>query len=200
LVYETRRESSRPPVSHSVLRETTRIVVVSVAASGGALLLLMIIRAARPELMPDPGAWLRDGRGYLVTHYRLVARSMLFEVLLACLIAFIAAPRRTSAGGRHVLTPLLWTAFHAEDPATVVLTIRMKTGEVYQGRLHMVEHGGIPSDRLVTLRHPLAWSPGKGQDLDALPLSQHAVVLAFSEVSSTWISYLEPNPGDPRTG
>jgi hypothetical protein len=69
------RERRRPGRTETALREVSRLVLSSVVLSGIAVAALAAIRTWQPHLMPDPGRWLRDGRGYVDDHYRLIGRT-----------------------------------------------------------------------------------------------------------------------------
>jgi Family of unknown function (DUF6338) len=51
---------------------------------------LTIARAAHPGLLPDPGKWLSQKEVYLQSHYRLIARTGVIEVMTALGLAWLA--------------------------------------------------------------------------------------------------------------
>lgn len=91
LTYELIRERRRPQVEESSFREATRIALASVLLSTLSVAVIALVRARRPELMPDPGAWLAKGNGYLIDEYRLIARTAGLLLLLSTLTALVAA-------------------------------------------------------------------------------------------------------------
>ena len=84
LVFELLREHRRPQIKESSFREAGRIALTSLLFTLSGLAILSIIRVVWPEQMPDPGRWLREGARYMTENYRLVARALVLQLVLAC--------------------------------------------------------------------------------------------------------------------
>ena len=83
LLFELLREKRRAVIEETAFREASRIAFSSLMFTIGAVSVLGVIRAAFPELIPDPRRWLVQKGAYLDAHYRLIFRFALIEVLLA---------------------------------------------------------------------------------------------------------------------
>jgi Family of unknown function (DUF6338) len=99
LVFELRRDRRWPQRGESAFREISRVVLASSLFSALALLILIGVRAWRPALMPDPGAWLRDPEHYLPAHYSVVTGFVFAQGGLSTGLAMLA--ERLTAQGRE---------------------------------------------------------------------------------------------------
>jgi Family of unknown function (DUF6338) len=100
LVFELRRDRRWPQRGESPFREISRVVLASSGFSALALLILIGVRVWLPELMPDPGAWLREGTDdYLREHYSVVAGFAFAQGGLSSSLALIG--EQLTAQGRE---------------------------------------------------------------------------------------------------
>ena len=90
LFFEILREKRRPTIEETAFREASRTAFTSLIFTGVALALLAALRLWRPDLLPDPGRWLREKGRYLEAHYRLIAAFAVVELLLALALALTA--------------------------------------------------------------------------------------------------------------
>src|SRR4051794_36503051 len=90
LIYQLRRETRRASITETAFREASRVALVSLGLTTAALAAVAIVRAVEPAWIADPGVWLRQGNEYFVAHYRLVLRTAIIVVGLACSLALLA--------------------------------------------------------------------------------------------------------------
>jgi hypothetical protein len=147
--------------------EISRLALASLCFSVLSLVLLAGVRALAPEIMPDPGRWLREGKHYVQDNYRLVAGSFLAELVVAIALA-IAWPwwlgrgktseiRRVSAlrSPQPTIVAVVWTASCHSRPTISAWSTSSHRGRAAATRAHYpVDPPG--ASLLLDVRHPQA--------------------------------------------
>jgi Family of unknown function (DUF6338) len=192
IVFQMLRERWRPSVKESALRETSRILLASTACTLLAIAALSALRSVWPSSMPDPGAWLQDGRGYLTAHYRLVARSILVAMLLSFGTAALASwltSRRAKGELQPISTWFQLFRVAAPKEARPYVRVRLKNGEVYGGYVVDYSEDVALSDRELVLGPPLSrrLETEKPTVLDS---DWQRVVIAGTDIEVMWVSYV----------
>lgn len=152
------------------MREVSRIALASAAMSGMALAALGGVRAAWPELMPEPARLIMDGSTYVAEEYRLVGRAFVIGVAVSCGLAWLAyrvGPARSKSASRPNDT--VWTVLHesaarpgARGAADVVPVVELRTRDqtLYRGQVAAYDPVGSRSDRMIALAAPVHVSRG----------------------------------------
>jgi hypothetical protein len=165
------------------------VALASLGFTASAVALLAVVRwCVWTHAMPDPGKWLSNS-DYLTKHYRLVARFVVIEVLLAMGLAWLfdvqLARRRgivfstarslgyTAPPPAHITPDTAWfTTFSREAEElgdTLYVCVRLSNQVQYYGFLRAYTPGDEPlADRELVLLPPLKIQvPGRDlRDLD----------------------------------
>ena len=156
LVFEIRRERRRPALQETAFREASRVAFTSLLFSGLALVLLSAIRGWWPALLLDPGAWLRQGKIYLVSNYRIVARTGLVQVAVAVGLALLVDELLAQSQTKGHITPFSawYHVFRKELPPNQVAWVGLRLSDKTEIWGYL-KHYGAESDvknREITLR------------------------------------------------
>jgi Family of unknown function (DUF6338) len=192
IVFQMLRARWRPAVTESVFRETSRILLASTACTLLAIMALSILRLTWPSSMPDPGAWLRDGQSYFLSHYRLVARSVLLAVLLSFGIAALASwlmSRKAKGELRPVSTWFQLFRVRVPEDARPYVRVRLKSGEVYGGSVIDYSEDVALADRELVLGPPLSRRV-ESEETTVLDDAWQRVVIAGADIEVMWVSYV----------
>ena len=160
LVFELVRGRKRPTPQDTAFWEVSRIALASLCFTSAGLLLLAIVRVITPNLVLDPGAWLRMGKPYVQEHYRAIAGTLSAQILVSCILALGTAlwlGRRSRADIRE--TPNWFTFFRDERPDdtdTFVMVV-LNTGDRLFGWVESYTTERLPTDREVVLAGPLQY-------------------------------------------
>ena len=196
LVYQLRREKTRASLTESSFREASRVALVSLSATLTALGVLALLRSAEPTWMPDVGAWLRHGNSYFVDHYRLVFRTALVEVALACALAAAAAWGLGEFSGTqgHVSKRSIWFAVLRSDrPSGKVpwVHVHLKSGADYWGFVGYYSAEMAQLDREISLIGPdLQYRAPNTDAVRQLDANWETVIIAAADVEYIKVNYL----------
>ncbi len=163
LLFEGVRGRYRHPLRQTPFREAGRVTLASLVFSGCALGVLGVFRSTWPGSIPDLGKWLQKPKpravSYVASHYRLIARTVALEFvvagLLACLSAFLFYRHKRSA---IVPDPLLSQMIHKARPKSDDLpaaSVLMKSGKLYTGLVAGIDNGDTWSESAIALGAPL---------------------------------------------
>lgn len=186
------RERRRPGRSETAFREASRVALASLTFSAASVAALAIVRAAMPDWMPDVGAWFRDAN-YLDSHYRLVLRAVVLEVVLACIAAVVWALVRGSSDQGHIDpdTDIWFEVLRRDRPAktTPWLRVRLPDNTQLFGYLDAYTTDVAPAERELSLRGPgLTLKAASGVDTDLEPRWDRIVVRG-DQVTFLMVSY-----------
>jgi hypothetical protein len=211
--FELLHERRRPGRTESALREVSRIILSSVILSGVATAILSAIRIWQPDLMPDPGAWLRDGRRYVTDHYRLIGRTAGLELAIALSLAFLAhwvltLGMTSSNRGESVWRTLFLSKLPTSpSPSEAFVRVEVDDGGVYFGTVAEFSNDFMVENRDLALAPPrlhykAAPKCNTPAEIEALAEDHYTrVILPASVIRSIWISY-QPKSGthEPTRG
>jgi hypothetical protein len=195
IVFQIRRERRRPYVERTAFREASTVALASFVFSGLALLLLIGLRVLVPDLLPDPGTWLRDGSNYLVEHYPLVAGFLFAQGFLAIGMALLVEELtgREQVASIHEVSAW-YRLFHEQVPPGTrpFVGVSLTDGSMYFGYVagYSVEHQ--PAARELELGGDALFHQRPDASLRELPGHWQRVLIPSSSIRSLWISYLEP--------
>jgi hypothetical protein len=108
LVFQMARESRRPSHAETTFRELSRVALTSLIFTLASLALLACWRLAWPGQLIDVRAWLTRGQAYLSNHLVVVSFTLVLEVALACLLAFVAAEVLSRSSRAHISPYGIW--------------------------------------------------------------------------------------------
>lgn len=91
LVFQLLRERARPALEESTFREASRVALTSLLFTTISILTLALVSAILPRAFVNLPDWIQLQSEYVGNHLWLVAWSVLAEVGLACIIAWLAA-------------------------------------------------------------------------------------------------------------
>lgn len=194
IIFQVLRERSRPAVEETTAREASRIALSSVVFSLGAALVLSAIRLWKPAWIVDPGAWARGGDAYFKDNYRLIARTVILEVLIAALLAVALAwiLQRLRKGGSIKPVGAWYHTFRGELPGSSVpyLSVRLKDGTQYMGTLANYSPDPNMEGRELVLKPPYLRVKPTGDGIAAeLDSSWQRVIIAGSAIDVITVAY-----------
>lgn len=201
VLFDLLSERRRAGALESAFREAGRVVLASLLFTGASLCLLGVARAIRPGWFPDVGRLVRDGPEYVSTHYRLVARTLVVQCMLALAAAWLAhevLARRQ--GGATISSVSAWTrVFKEERPIghDALVRVRLAGGVVYSGRVAHFSPDLAVEDRELVLAAPIT-SKVVGSSMAAVPAQYQRVVLRGSAIEVLSVEY-RPSPSPPPT-
>lgn len=187
-------------MSRTPLEEIAAVLLTGLAVTAATLGVLVVVRVTRPGWMPDPGRWLTCPDVYPRTHYRLICRTVVAELLVAAIIVILAArslnnpnetkgiANRVSALGRQIVRedldrhvapfPPLWTLARekAGKDRVAVLSILLKDGRRVTGRVGAFLAEATGDDMDIALETPVQVVHPNG----------HAVTLADDPSAGNW--------------
>jgi hypothetical protein len=200
LLFDLLSQRRRVGVMESTFREISRVVLTSLIFSGGAAVVLATVRTVRPEWMPDP-RHLITGKDvhYLETHYRLILRTLLLQVVLSLAAASgchaVLARRQGQAKIRPVLA---WTrVLRTEKPKghNAFVRVRLSSGAVYTGLVMYYGDSSDPKDRELVLVPPLASKAAGSPRLTGMPADYQRVVLRGDAIEVMSVQYWPESEG-----
>jgi hypothetical protein len=176
LTFAALRERRRPVGGASTFREASEAALFGLVCSLGTLGLLWLIGAvAGGRGFPNPGAWIREGSGYVASHLGTVAWFVGAWAVLSSSVAALFAWRlhkdeeaqiepRTNTWfelvrGKRVVPP----------GTTPMLHVRLTTGVEYMGTLEFYDVDGPLADRSLVLGHPLQMREPGNDQFQAMP-------------------------------
>jgi hypothetical protein len=170
------REKYEPAEETSTFREVSEAALIGLACSLGTLGLLWFAGAlAGEEGFPDPGAWIRDGSGYVASHLGTVAWFVgVWAVLSTGMGALVAWRLHKAKGGRIKPRPNAWFELvrgkKVVPPGTIpMLHVRLTTGAEYIGALDFYDVRGPLADRSLVLGHPLQMREPGNDRFEVMP-------------------------------
>lgn len=196
LLFEFIRDTRRPTVQRSNFREVSSVLLAGTACSLVSIIILAALRGYWPASMPNPGGWLSNAAPYLSTHYRLIVRTVLLELALACLLSLLAARLsvRRPKGLRTSMSndPTLWEGiFGKVEPSSnpyPYLTVRMANGQAICGKALGVDpHGSRDWGHLILQGALRRYSQaGAPEDVDGW----QRVMIPIAEIQEIWIRFV----------
>ena len=203
IVFQIRRERRRPYVERTAFREASIVALASFVLSGVSLLLLIGVRMLAPDLMPDPGAWLEQGAGYVKEHYPVVSGFLFAQGFLAIGLALVVEEvtgREQVASIREVSA--WYRLFHEQVPhgTRPFVGVGLTDGSMYFGYVagYSVEHQ--PAERELELGGDALFHQRPDASIRELPSHWERVLIPSSSIRSLWVSYLQlpQADGDPQ--
>ena len=91
LLFQLLREKARPALEETAFREASRVAFTSLIFTTASILVLALVSRAWPGMFVDLARWMGPKSEYFGDNLWLVARSVLAEVGLACMIAWLVA-------------------------------------------------------------------------------------------------------------
>lgn len=195
LVFQLAREKSRSTLTETSFREASRVALASLGISGTSTALLALVRAVHPNWMPDPGSWLTDGDAYFASHYRLVLRALLLEVVLACALAAGIAwciARSDKSPGEVSKRSVWFTVLRTNRPKGKVpwVNLHLKSGGDYWGFVGHYTSDMPQVDREISLIGPdLQYRAPGARTIKKLDANWETVVIAASEIEYMKVNY-----------
>jgi hypothetical protein len=208
--FELLRESRRPRLDQSSFQEAARIGLWSVAFSGSAVVIFAVARFWVPHGLPDPSEWALEGTSYVASHVALVGAFLVVEFSLALAIATLVHRSLNAPKGmaricgralrkwlrhdpRREILPysVWWAAFHARTPeqAEIHVSVRLKDGSVFTGKLGSFTTAGQDGDRDLALEAPVqVLRPGRVAV--TLESPWHRLVLPGSEIHEIAVRWI----------
>jgi hypothetical protein len=131
-------------------------------------------------------------------HYRLLARTVVLEVGVACLLAVVGAlvgPGR-SRRGRERPFPVTWAVFRESTSRVVVANVilRAADGTTYQGDVSNFESTGPLADRQIALARPITVTRGKTGKQIHVDHPWDRLVLTLDKIDEMYVSFKDPPP------
>jgi hypothetical protein len=118
LLFQLLRERARPSLEETGFREASRVALTSLVFTTSSVGLLAAVSKVEPRALVDAPAWATTKDAYVEAHLWLTARSVVYEVLLACALATFAAwVLRRQDNGEHVRTSVWYLALTRDKPA-----------------------------------------------------------------------------------
>ena len=160
LVYQLLRERARPALDERAFREASRIALTSAVLTTMSLSTLALLSLSKPEWFADAREWLTNGQSYVVANEALVARTVLFVVVLACIYAVLAHLIATFVASRQktrIVKTDVWYQLFVEDvPSDRVpwVFLRMKDGTRLWGHVDFFTVGKPIAGREMSLKGP----------------------------------------------
>ncbi|MEV0418243.1 DUF6338 family protein [Streptosporangium canum] len=192
--YTAVRDSRFPERTSSAFRESTRVALASIVFDLASLGAFTLLRFTAPSLTPDVGRLIRQGEGYLRTHYASVTTWATVLLALAVGAAVLTAwrlPRR-----RHPLTveSSWWLLFHSYPERNGAAEIRvgceLTDGSFIGGRLqHFAYQAEETGDRELAVRGPFEHRPAKDQPARDLS-GEHFVTISARQIKYLTVTYL----------
>lgn len=196
--------------------------MASLLFGGVALAILALCRTLFPSSMPDVGRWAASPGTYFRLHYRLIARTSLFELGIACLLVVLAerslnhprpergAAHRLQAAGRWLLRhhdarvqphTAWWWTFRAVAPTGSVpqLSVETKEGVRYTGKLAAYSPRAGGEDRDIVLQTPVeVISVDTARWIENGPPGYwQFIVLPAETIQATTVRYVPARPTPP---
>jgi hypothetical protein len=198
LIFELRRERRRPTIEETAFREASRVALTSLAFTLSALALLAVVRARRPELMPDPGAWLKQGHRYVNEHYRLIARTFLIEISIAAGLALLTDWLLAGTARGRIVPGSLW--FHLlrmQRPDNTVpwLHARLKDETEFWGYLGDYTPEEKLENREISIVGPKLQMRRKGENTNTMLDTWASVAVRGDEINFLRITYIDKDTG-----
>jgi uncharacterized protein DUF6338 len=202
LLFELRRERRRPIIEETAFREASRVALTSLAFTLSSLALLAVVRARRPELMPDPGAWLEQGHRYVNEHYRLIARTFLIEIAIAAALALLADWLLSGTARGRIVPGSLW--FHLlrmQRPENTVPWIhaRLKDETEFWGYLGDYTPEEKLENRELSIVGPKLQMRRKGETTNTLLDTWASVAVRGDEINFLRITYVDTKTGQVKS-
>ena len=160
LAYQLIRERQRPALQETSFREASRIALTSAVFTTLSLATLALIDRASPWALVDAGTWLSQGTTYAASHVGLVARSAVYEVVLACVYACAAYMVVTKVSARKktkIIKNDVWYQTLIEDaPKDHVawVLVKLSDGSALWGHVDLVTVGSSVDDVQLSLKGP----------------------------------------------
>jgi hypothetical protein len=198
LLFELRRERRRPRIEETAFREASRVALTSLIFTLLSLSVLSIVRARRPAWMPDPGLWLEQGHRYAIANYRLIARTLLLEIFIACTFALLVE-RLFLLGARGDIVPgSIW--FHMlrrkrPSGAKPWLHVRLKDETEFWGYLGAYSTEDKIENREITLIGPKHAMKTKGSNTPTFLTEWAGVAISAEQISFLRITYKDNQTG-----
>ncbi|WP_423462894.1 DUF6338 family protein [Promicromonospora sp. MS192] len=174
LLFQFLRERARPALEETAFREASRVAITSLVFTTASIWILALVSRALPGALIDLSEWIRLQSVYVGNHLWLVAWSVLAEVGLACLIAWLVAAALAKwfddSGGRYSKTSVWHLAFSASKPdgKAAWVEVRLADDSKAWGYIHYFTTDLSLEKRELSLKGPgLAVQP-KGGDLKEL--------------------------------
>lgn len=196
LVFEIRRERRRPALEETAFREASRTALASVFFSLLAVTILAGVRARWPEMMPDPGRWLREGNDYLRGSYQTVAWFFVAELILACGLAFgVERVLGWKRGATIRSVPIWHRVFRQELPSgkereyLPFVGVRLSDGTEYSGLLAGYSTEYRLADRELALAPPLFRRLPGDTAPHSLSTDWQRLIIRGPEIRDLWVAY-----------
>jgi hypothetical protein len=201
LLFELLNEQRRAGYAESTFREIGRTILASLLFSGLAVAILATSRLARPDWTLSPQQLLQRGNAYAVANYRLLATTILLEVILALALAWLGHVLHNRKGRNPRIKPIsAWVKVFRHDCPTGLapyVRVRLKNGAVYHGRVEAYSPDFQLEDREIVLSKPLKYKTGDNP-LMPLPGEYERVILDAKEIQVISVEYISSTPTKPR--
>ncbi len=198
LLFEVRRESRRASREESSFREVSRVALASLGFTGLSLAILAGVRARYPSLLPDPGAWLRLGFGYVRAKYRLVVAFFLAETILALILALLFDGALRLRKSEAAIDPSAsgWTSAMRRDipkESDRIVRVELHDQTEYAGMLRSFSADLALQDRELVLEAPLLRKRAEEAEFGEIAHAKRLVIPA-RDIRALWVM-LRATPG-----
>lgn len=196
LVYQLRRERSRPALEESSFREASRVALTSAVFTTVSLLSVAGISSGQPSWFVDARKWLKSGQPYVTNHPGLVAWTVTAVVTLACLYALLAdwlwtriLPRQRP---RIHKTDAWFQLFRGDVPKGKIAWVHLKCtdGTLIWGHLSLVTLNKSTDDTQIVLRGPELTVQAAGSAAPKTETTWDRVSVRASAVSVVKVAYV----------
>ncbi|MFJ1762084.1 DUF6338 family protein [Amycolatopsis sp. NPDC088138] len=201
VTFELSRERRRARRTESAFREAARVALASFGFSAVSCTILGVLWLAAPGTAVDLPAWVVRGGSYFGTNLPRILGNSLFEVVVACALALLAALltarwRRETASVSHATAWEDALRNERPDDGKVWLHVQLKSGRAFLGYLGWYTVGEKPADREVlleglTLKQGMFDDQGKVLAEKRIGTQWEKVLIAATEISYIRVAYTD---------